>query len=346
MVTQTTAIPEAIISTASLIDRHHENHAEPPRPHMGCSLLGHPCDRRLWLSFRWAAQEKFSGRMLRLFRRGQNEEAVVVSDLRAIGVDVQATGASQSRVKFDCHVSGSVDGIIESGLPESPKKRHILEIKTYNRKSFDKLTKDGVHKTKFQHYVQMQLYMLGTGIDRAFYIAICKDSDEIYTERIRFDKELAEKYLERGKRLALAERMPEPLSADPSWYQCQYCPAHGMCFAKEPTKCVNCRTCAHSTPKPDSTWRCERHQADGIPVEFQQTGCESHVLHPDVVPWKQKDGLDEWTAVYEIDGRDVANGAPRSCVYSSAELLANPAFCAAGHQFVEAMREQFGGRVV
>ena len=66
--------------------------------------------------------------MLRLFRRGQNEESVVVSDLRAIGVDVQATGASQSRVKFDCHVSGSVDGIIESGLPESPKKRHILEI--------------------------------------------------------------------------------------------------------------------------------------------------------------------------------------------------------------------------
>ena len=241
-----TAIPESTISAASLIDRHHEKHAEPPRPHMGCSLLGHPCNRYLWLSFRWAAQEQFSGRMLRLFRRGQNEESVVVSDLRAIGVDVQATGASQSRVTFDCHVSGSVDGIIESGLPESPKKRHILEIKTYNRKSFDKLSKDGVQKTKFQHYVQMQLYMLGTGIDRAFYIAICKDSDEIYTERIRFDKEMAEKYLDRGKRIALAERMPEPLSADPSWYQCQFCPAHGMCFAKEPTKCVNCRTCAHS----------------------------------------------------------------------------------------------------
>ena len=190
-----TALPPPQNSASVLIDRHHEANAEPPRPHMGCSLLGHPCDRYLWLSFRWASQEQFSGRMLRLFRRGQNEESVVVSDLRAIGVDVQATGASQSRVNCDCHVSGSVDGIIESGLPESPKKRHILEIKTYNRKSFDKLTKDGVQKTKFQHYVQMQLYMLGIGIDRAFYIAICKDSDEIYTERIRFDKELAEKYL-------------------------------------------------------------------------------------------------------------------------------------------------------
>ena len=43
-----------------------------------------------------------------------------------------------------------------------------------------------------------------------------------------------------------------------------------------------------------------------------------------MVPWQQKDGLDEWTAIYEIDGKDVANGAPRSGVYSSAELLANP----------------------
>ena len=278
-----TAIPEAIISTASLIDRHHENHAEPPRPHMGCSLLGHPCDRYLWLSFRHAVQEQFSGRMLRLFRRGQNEEAVVVSDLRAIGVDVQSTGASQSRVKFDCHVSGSVDGIIESGLPESPKKRHILEIKTYNRKSFDKLTKDGVQKTKFQHYVQMQLYMLGAGIDRAFYIAICKDSDEIYTERIRFDKEMAEKYLERGKRIALAERMPEPMpGASASWWTCKYCPAYSMCWEKQPTQQVNCRTCAHSTAAKDGTFGCE-HWLATIPLDAQHQACDSHVLHPDLV---------------------------------------------------------------
>ena len=65
-----------------------------------------------------------------------------------------------------------------------------------------------------------------------------------------------------------------------------------------------------------------------------------------VLPWQQKDGLDDWTAIYEIDGKDVANGAPRSGVYSSAELLANPALCASGHQFVEAVREQFGGRIV
>ena len=59
-------IPEPNHSIQALIDKHHESLAEPPRPHMGCSQLGHPCDRWLWLSFRWAIQPQFPGRILRL----------------------------------------------------------------------------------------------------------------------------------------------------------------------------------------------------------------------------------------------------------------------------------------
>ena len=82
-------IPESDHTIQALIDKHHETHAEPPRPHMGCSQLGHPCDRWLWLSFRWAVQPTFPGRILRLFRRGQNEETTIISDLRAIGLDIR-----------------------------------------------------------------------------------------------------------------------------------------------------------------------------------------------------------------------------------------------------------------
>lgn len=76
LVAQMTAPPPQN-SASVLIDTHHEANAEPPRPHMGCSLLGHPCDRYLWLSFRWASQEQFSGRMLRLFRRGQEQNRLL-----------------------------------------------------------------------------------------------------------------------------------------------------------------------------------------------------------------------------------------------------------------------------
>ena len=308
---------------AELIDKHHESQQEQPRPHMGASMLGHPCDRWLWLSFRWAVVQKFPGRILRLFRRGQNEEAQIVRDLRAIGIDVQLTGTQQSKVDFGCHVSGSIDGVAESGVPFGDGHRHVLEFKTHNLKSFNNLVEDGVEKSKPIHYAQMQLYMLGTGIDHALYVAVCKDDDRIWTEQVKFNKDVANWLVERGKRIALADRMPEPLSADPSWYQCKICPAHEFCHKSRTTKEVNCRTCAHSTAKPDSTWRCERHDADGIPVEFQRQACDSHVLHPDLVPWKIQESQDEWTAIYVIEGKPVANGEPNETTFSSREILAN-----------------------
>ena len=259
-------IPEPEHNIQSLIDKHHEAQAEPPRPHMGCSQLGHPCDRWLWLSFRWAVQPQFPGRILRLFRRGHMEEATIVSDLRAIGMDIRGTtGRNQARVDFGAHVSGSIDAIIESGVPEAPKKRHVAEFKTHSKKSFDALVKEGaVASVKPEHFIQMQLYMHGLEIDRALYVAVCKDDDRIYTERVRYEKDVAERYIRRGHYIALSDRMPPPISTDPSWYQCKFCDAHEFCHSTKTTKQVNCRTCAHSTAKEDSTWRCERHDADGI----------------------------------------------------------------------------------
>lgn len=329
----------------NLIDNAHESKPDLPRAHLGASALGHPCDRWLWLSFRWAVQQKFTGRILRLFRRGQNEEATIVSDLRAIGMDVRKD-SSQHRVDFKSHVSGSLDAIIDSGVPEAPKSKHIAEFKTHSKKSFDALVKDGVEKSKPEHFIQMQVYMAGTKIDRALYVSVCKDDDRIYTERVRYDKAIAEKAIVRGQRIALADRMPEPISADPSWYQCKFCPAHEFCHKTKTTKHVNCRTCAHATAKADSTWRCERHDADDIPVDYQRTGCESHVLHPDLVSWQRKDSFDQWTAIYVIDGKDVANGEGDAHVYTSKELLANPAACANSDDFVNEIRKDMGGRII
>ncbi len=341
-------ILESDNSICARIDKHHESQAEPPRGHMGCSQLGHPCDRWLWLSFRWAVQPKFPGRILRLFRRGQNEEATIISDLLAIGCDVRKTSLStQHKVDFGSHVSGSFDAIIESGVPEAPKKRHIAEFKTHSAKSFADLEKKGVADSKPEHFTQMQVYMHGTEIDRALYVAVCKDDDRIYTERIRSDKNLAKKAVERGQRIAMADRMPEPISTDPSWYQCKFCSAHEFCHKTKTTAQVNCRTCALATAMPDSTWHCAKWDAE-IPFDSQRTGCEGHVLHPDLVPWQRKDGPDEFTAVYEmINGTTVANGDPeQEGVYSSKELLANAAACASGDDFIAEMRRDFGGRIV
>ena len=96
---------------------------------------------------------------------------------------------------------------------------------------------------------------------------------------MRYDRDVAEKAIARGKRLAIVDEMPPPLSRDPSWYQCKMCPAHGFCHSNARDVPKSCRTCAHSTAKEDGTWRCEKHDADGIPVNFQRVGCDEYEMH-------------------------------------------------------------------
>jgi hypothetical protein len=332
-------IPEPVNSIANLIDTYHERKVEDKRSHLGASQLGHPCDRWLWLNFRWVIEQKFPGRILRLFRRGHNEEASIISDLRAIGMDVRG---SQTRVSFGSHVSGSADAIAASGVPESPNKPHVLEFKTSSKKMFDALIKDGVEKSKHEHFIQMQVYMLGLGIDRALYLAICKDDDRIHTERVKLDKALATKYVERGQRIALDDRMPPPISTDPSWYACRWCPSHSFCHKQELPQKFSCRTCAHSTAKEDDSWRCEKHNADGIPVEFQRKGCDSGTIHPDVVLWKYRTERDY--VVWDTPWGEIAQGEPDANIYSASEVLANPEACAKG--LGAEIRARFDGKVV
>jgi len=335
-------IPEPSISIQSMIDEYHANQIEPFRPHMGASLLGHECERYLWLSFRWAVKEKVSGRVKRIFRRGQNEEAIVISDLRNIGMDIQNTGANQSRVLLGGHVSGSVDGIIRSGVPEAPKTPHILEIKTTNQKGYDALVKDGVKKAKFQHFVQMQCYMHGMKLTRALYVAVNKNDDSLYTERVEYDKAIAEMYINKGQFLSLNEDMPRKLSEDKTFFICKMCSMNDFCHGSKMTKEVNCRTCAHSTPKPDGTWFCERWD-DFIPKDVAYSGCDSHVIRPDMMPYEFRPADNEWQAIYIIDGKPVLNGEDG---FKSSEIIANPGACAENDGFMNELREKMGAKVI
>ena len=147
------------VTISELIDRAHEdreNSKPRTRFHLGASYAGHHCDRFVWLSWRWAFKDKFSGRMLRLFRRGHNEEGTALDDLRAIGCTVHS---QQLKAEFGGHLAGSIDGILD-GLPGAEKTPHLFECKTYNTSDFNALVKSGsVRGHKPQHYAQMQLYM-------------------------------------------------------------------------------------------------------------------------------------------------------------------------------------------
>lgn len=332
---------------SKLIDASHEAERDDFRPHLGCSLLGHQCDRYLWLSFRWAIKPHHSGRILRLFRRGQNEEATIISDLRRIGVHVESVGSKQTRVELGSHIAGSVDAIV-SRMPNGYAGKAVAEFKTHSEKSFNELVKAGVRKAKLMHYVQAHVYAYALKLPKVLYYAVNKNTDAIYTEWMDTDIETAERYVDRGRSIALADEMPAPLSTDPSWYECKFCDFYDFCHTTKTTTQVNCRTCAHSTALANSTWRCERFASDGIPVEFQRKGCDSHALHPELVPWERIASEHEWEALYLINGTPIRNGEGDRIVFSSHELLANPAACVAALHDPElaGVREAFDARVV
>jgi len=150
---------------------------ESHRYHLGCSVLGDDCDRKIWYGFRWVSRPHHKGRLLRLFLRGQREEEVFVQDLKLIGCNVQdidpATKLQYAVKAVGGHLGGSMDGQA-TDIPGADKTRHILEFKTHGKSSFSKLVSEGVEKSKPAHYVQMQMYMgLGKLTRALFTPSVC-----------------------------------------------------------------------------------------------------------------------------------------------------------------------------
>lgn len=247
-----------------------------PRQYLGASLIGHACERYLWLGFRLAGREAFDGRMLRLFDRGQREEAVFVAELRGIGCEVHDVDASGNQFAVEAHgghFRGHMDGAV-LGILEAPATWHVLEIKTHSAKSFKDLQAKGVMSAKPMHYAQMQAYMHLTGMTRALYLAVNKDTDEIHQERIEHNAEHAQALLDRAERIIFGAEPPLRISDDSAWFECKFCHFHGLCHGTV-APATNCRTCAHSTPQRDGTWSCERR---GMALDFdaQRKGCHDH----------------------------------------------------------------------
>ena len=332
-----------INNISQYIDLSIEQQEEELRPHFGCSSAGGACDRLAWLKFRWAVIPKHSGRIKRIFRRGHNEEKFVIDDLAKIGIKVAGTGNDRINVNFGSHVSGTLDGVAYIN-----NEKYVLEIKTHNKKSFKELTEtNSIKKSHTQHYIQVQLYMLGTNINKSLYYAVCKDNDEIYTEVVHFDKDIASEYLNKAKKVALADRPAPRLSDIPSWYVCKMCDAHDFCHVTKLTKEVNCRTCAHSTAMEDGSWHCVRWHALIPSLKDQINACDDHILHPDLTPWEPVISDKKWQAVYLIDNRKVKNGAKiANDVFTSKELVINASACADNSPMSMSIKNDFNGVIV
>lgn len=284
------------------------------RPHLGASLIGGDCERALFFTFRWATVERHDGRLLRLFQTGHLAEHRFVADLRSIGCEVQdvnpETGKQWQVSAVGGHFGGSMDGVV-LGLPEAPKTWHVAEFKTHGEKSFAELKKRGVKEAKPLHYAQMQVYMGLGGLERAFYMAVNKNTDELYAERVRIDKDEGLRLVAKAERVIRATTAPDRIAATEDFYKCKFCSHAAVCWGKAaPPR--HCRSCVFSEVV-DGGWKCGKGDFKISSVEDQKLGCPYHRYLPTFVPGRQVDAAKDgsWIRYAMPDGEwtDVGEAA-------------------------------------
>jgi len=271
---------ELLRKTISLAEDAYRQDDHPFRAHLGASLIGKDCPRELWYSFRWTEKVRHQGRLLRLFNRGHLEEARFIALLQLIGCEVwsQNINGTQFRILYHKdHFGGSCD-CVARGIPDDPTTPILCEFKTHSDKSYNKVAKEGVRSAKFEHYVQMQMYMGGLKLTRALYLAVNKDNDAIYPELVDFDEEQFNKYLTRAEYVIFSVIPPKKVSESPGWFACKFCDFRNQCHANAaPNR--NCRTCTSSVVESDGKWICSKHSKE-LDKQEQLAGCADYSVAP------------------------------------------------------------------
>jgi hypothetical protein len=276
---------EIVKAIDAAVEHEHEEEAQ-ERVYLGASVIGDPCERRLWYGFRWAHEpERFSGRMLRLFRNGHEKEAIIIADMRRAGMDVSdrdpATGdqweLSAIGGHFRCHPDGYV-----TGVPTAPVVRHLLEVKTHKAASFREVEKHGVEAAQPKHWAQMQVGCTLSGCTRWLYMPLNKDDEALAPERGKADPAAGARLLAKAERIITADAPPAKIRESAEDFPCRFCPAVGICHRGNPAR-RNCRTCLESSPVMDGAggWECALHGP--LDVEKQRAGCADHRYLPGLV---------------------------------------------------------------
>lgn len=350
---------------ALIYEQYEKRNKEHSRTYVGASGIGRECARELWYKFRWVSKEIFNGQKLRLFETGHLSEARFVADLRSIGAIVEdinpADGKQFGFTHHHGHMRGHMDGRAKHLPIPGGNKPHVAEFKTHNDDSFKQVKKHGVQKSHPEHYAQMMWYMGKTKYERAIYLAVNKDTEELYYERIKFDLIEFEKINAKAERVIFSDTPPAKISEDPKFFVCNMCWFKDVCHGhKAPT--ISCRTCVHSTPEKygnDGVWSCNKYNEE-IPTDFQRKACGNYLVFPYLltfaepldsgdgwVLYRRKDDLEKQFIVTAEEAGDLPGDLPlQEYIYTSKEIAA-----AKDHKVIcdpdfEKFRREFNAKLI
>lgn len=226
---------------------------------IGASMLGTGCDRSLFYIKEHPIKNPNPHRVYRIFDFGNAIEALTIEWLREAGLYVYDRNPKTHK-QLDIvgeNYTGHADGII-STLPVpiskgkvSSNNTYVLEIKSHKDSKFWDVVDLGIRENNFQHYAQLQIYIghshelmqqigwIGCSVklDKGIYVAVNKDTCEIYCEEVPFDAETFDNLSARARKIARASSPPPRIAPRPDLSPCKYCGYQIHCFNdKRPPK--------------------------------------------------------------------------------------------------------------
>ena len=245
------------------------------RPHLGTSIIGNPCMRYLVYNFYWSYERKNESKLERIFRLGDAVEDIIVNGLIDIGISVTD---SQLRLQDDTgHAGGSIDGLLRD-IPEYPDETLLFEAKSMNHSNFLDVKSKGVKTSKPVYYAQMQGYLGRLKLSTAMFVALDKNTCELYIEFVEFDEDKFKIIEFTEKEILSANNINEfcKISNNPSWYTCKFCDAKHVCHGNDSIQ-KNCRTCEHSMMTYGGKWICSLTDNE-LDYQDQVEGCKGWIL--------------------------------------------------------------------
>jgi len=271
------SIPKDVTTLVDMIYQAYEkkNAGKDYLSRIGASGIGEECVRSIWYGWRGAASEKIPGRIYRLFQTGHIQEDRVVQDLKDAGLkvwEVDPETGKQWEYKFARgHAVCKADGVVK-GVPTAEKTPHVLEIKSSNVNGFKEIQKHGVKKAKPDHYAQMHMGMMGGGFKDALYVVICKDDEQYYVERVKWDQSEVDTINQKLHQLVEETVIPIRIAEKEGDWRCKYCDSKDVCWGKaEPNH--TCRMCTHSVTMDDTKWGCMKLKKE-LTLDQQLKGCD------------------------------------------------------------------------
>jgi CRISPR/Cas system-associated exonuclease Cas4 (RecB family) len=217
---------------------------EPQRDYLGASMIGDPCERKVWYTFNGYPRKPIEAKGVYAIEDGYRSEDLVAARLRMVeGIELWTHDENGKQFGFmseDGKRGGHIDGVI-LGLLQAPQTPHLWENKAVNEKKFNDLKKliDSVgEKNALEqwdeiYFVQAQIYMHEFKLDRHYLTVCTPGARDITSCRTEYQPKKYTAIDAKTKRVMNAKTPPVRISEDRAFFRCKWCDFQEVCHAKK-----------------------------------------------------------------------------------------------------------------